>query len=226
MGLILFVDAVVYLRTNKSLLNNHPKKFWSLFVLSIAVWWFYELLNISINNWVYTPIAKPEWLMKTIAFSTVIPAVFEIKDFLLSTALFKKTRFKIEMNNKKAYWFILIGIFMIILPFVLPRYTFPLVWLSMFFLLDPINYLAKRPSLISDLSKGKSRLFLCLALAALTCGFFWEFWNYWAPAKWHYVIPFVGFCKIFEMPVLGYLGYIPFGWSLYAIYIFAKGLFR
>ncbi len=30
-------------------------------------------------------------------------------------------------------------------------------------------------------------------------------------AKWTYTIPYVGFCKVFEMPLLGYLGYPFFG---------------
>ena len=61
---------------------------------------------------------------------------------------------------------------------------------------------------------------LALAFAALICGFFWEFWNYWAVPKWTYTVPYVGFFKIFEMPLLGYLGYLPFGLELYAFVIF------
>ena len=36
--------------------------------------------------------------------------------------------------------------------------------------------------------------------------------------KWFYTVPFVGFAKIFEMPLLGYGGYWPFAWELYALY--------
>jgi hypothetical protein len=36
-------------------------------------------------------------------------------------------------------------------------------------------------------------------------------WNYYSLAKWEYSIPFVHRFKIFEMPILGYAGYIPFG---------------
>ena len=48
----------------------------------------------------------------------------------------------------------------------------------------------------------------------LTCGFLWEFWNYWALAKWVYDLPFLGalqHVKYFEMPFPGLLGFIPFG---------------
>ena len=40
---------------------------------------------------------------------------------------------------------------------------------------------------------------------------FWEMWNFYSLPKWTYVIPYVGFWKVFEMPLLGYLGYPFFG---------------
>jgi hypothetical protein len=36
-------------------------------------------------------------------------------------------------------------------------------------------------------------------------------WNFYSLAKWKYSIPFVHRFEIFEMPVLGYFGYLPFG---------------
>jgi hypothetical protein len=48
-------------------------------------------------------------------------------------------------------------------------------------------------------------------MAALICGLFWEMWNYYSAAKWAYSIPFVDAFHLFEMPLLGYGGYIPFG---------------
>jgi hypothetical protein len=49
------------------------------------------------------------------------------------------------------------------------------------------------------------------ALAALVCGFFWELWNFGSLARWHYSIPYVQRFHVFEMPLLGYAGYLPFG---------------
>jgi len=45
----------------------------------------------------------------------------------------------------------------------------------------------------------------------LFTGLWWEIWNYYSLPKWVYTIPYVGFWKIFEMPLLGYLGYPFFG---------------
>jgi hypothetical protein len=49
------------------------------------------------------------------------------------------------------------------------------------------------------------------ALAALFCGLFWETWNFYSLAKWKYSVSFVHRFLIFEMPILGYAGYLPFG---------------
>ena len=61
-------------------------------------------------------------------------------------------------------------------------------------------------------------------LAGLVCGLLWEFWNFWATSKWHYNVPYLGHVKIFEMPILGFLGFMPFAVESYAIYIFVRRL--
>jgi hypothetical protein len=42
-------------------------------------------------------------------------------------------------------------------------------------------------------------------------------WNYYSLAKWIYTVPFVGRFFIFEMPILGFAGYLPFGLECLAI---------
>jgi hypothetical protein len=49
------------------------------------------------------------------------------------------------------------------------------------------------------------------ALAGLLCGFFWELWNLHSLARWEHSIPYVQRFHLFEMPLLGYAGYLPFG---------------
>jgi hypothetical protein len=94
---------------------------------------------------------------------------------------------------------------------IFPDFLFPLLWLSPLFILTSIQRLAGRETILAQLSRGDwSRIFL-LALSALICGLFWEMWNYFSYAKWLYSIPFVQKFHVFEMPILGYAGYLPFG---------------
>jgi len=118
-----------------------------------------------------------------------------------------------------------LGIICLILPFVFPRYFFILIWLSLTLVLDPINNFFRRKSALAHIAVGDWRFFV-LPLAGLCCGFLWEMWNFYALPKWYYTISFVGFWKIFEMPLLGYAGYLPFALELFAMYQFVLVLLR
>src|SRR3989344_5544718 len=102
--------------------------------------------------------------------------------------------------SKYFYPFILMGFFF-------QKFFILMIWRAFFFIRDPINYLHKQPSIIGHLKDRNLEVPFSLLLAGIIMGFFWEFWNYWAVTKWYYNIPFLGFFKIFEMPILGYLGY-------------------
>ena len=232
LGYILVVDALVYRIRKKSLLSNKPLMFIGLFILSAIFWYFFEILNFSIQNWRYVGVEKIrigtiKTIYKFLAFSTVLPALFETTELIRSIHIFDKIKLKKKFNITKNFLYITIflGIICFFLPLVIPNFAFPLVWLSFFLILDPINYLNKQPSIIGHIKNKKLAVPLSLLLAGIVLGFFWEFWNYWAIPKWTYEIPFVGFFKIFEMPILGYFGYFPFAFELYAMYWFARSLF-
>ena len=65
---------------------------------------------------------------------------------------------------------------------------------------------------------------LTLMAAGMICGLLWEFWNYWAGAKWIYTVPFTRHSKYFEMPLLGLLGFPPFALECFAMYHFTRSL--
>jgi hypothetical protein len=69
----------------------------------------------------------------------------------------------------------------------------------------------KKPTVFSPIARGDWRGLLSLALAALICGTFWEMWNYHSLARWTYAVPLVQRFHVFEMRILGYAGYLPFG---------------
>ncbi len=225
-GYILVVDALVLRIHKKSLLHNNPRKFVFLLVSSALFWWLFELLNVGVGNWVYRGGILGSWWMhfifRTVSFSTVLPAVFETAELLRDARIFSKLKLRKShaIPHRLLYGMMLLGVVMLGLLLVFPKVFFPLMWVAFFFLLDPINYLRGEHSLVQHMQDRKLAVPVTLAVAGLICGFFWEFWNYWAVKKWFYIIPYVGFLKIFEMPVLGYLGYIPFAFELYAMYHF------
>jgi hypothetical protein len=110
-------------------------------------------------------------------------------------------------------------------PLIYPSEWFaPLLWLSFIFLFDPLNALGGWPSIVGDLARGDWRRLWSLMAGGLVCGLLWEFWNFWALSKWTYTVPYFGNVKIFEMPVLGYLGFPPFAIECWVMYIFIRSV--
>ena len=209
-GYILVVDAIVYRLKKNSLLSNKPKKFAFLILMSSFFWWIFEFANKMTENWGYSGLSGfgSETVANAfgaISFATVLPAVFETTELIEAVHLFDHTKLhkKHRVTKRLLHLLFGIGILTFLLPLAFPRYFFPLVWVAFFFLLDPINFMHRQPSIIQHLRDRKLKTPLSLAIGGLICGFFWEFWNYWAIPKWTYTIPFVGFLKIFEMPILG-----------------------
>ena len=229
-GYILIIDAVIYNINKKSLVNNHFFHFIGLFILSALFWHIFEILNLFTQNWNYIGadnLGSIKYIFKLISFSTVLPALFETTSLIKSIHLFDKVKLRKKYKLSKNFLFLMIflGIISFFLPIFFPKFTFPLIWLSFFLILDPINYINNQPSIMGHIKNRNLKIPLSLLFAGIMLGFLWEFWNYWATIKWIYDIPFVGFFKIFEMPILGYLGYFPFAFELYSMYWFVRSLF-
>jgi len=229
-GYILTIDALVYKLRKHSLISNRFSTFLGMIVISMLFWWIFEFINLSVQNWSYfglDELGRYRNLFGALSFATVLPAFFETVELLRAIHLFdtKKLRRSYKITPTFLHVMMFLGVLCFLTPLFFPRFTFPLVWLSFFFLLDPINYLHKQPSIIGHLQDRKLAIPLTLLVAGIIMGFLWEFWNYWAVPKWTYAVPFVGFFKVFEMPILGYLGYFPFAFELYAMYWFVRSLF-
>jgi hypothetical protein len=94
---------------------------------------------------------------------------------------------------------------------IVPDIVFPLVWVAPLTLLISLAALREEPHSLSGIGSGDWRSPVSSAMAALLCGFFWELWNFGSYPKWVYGIPYVNVLHVFEMPLPGYAGYLPFG---------------
>ena len=100
---------------------------------------------------------------------------------------------------------------------VFREYAYPLVWVSPALVLICLQALGNRATVLAPLAGGDWRAVASYSAAALVCGFFWEMWNSDSLARWVYSIPHVDRFRVFEMPLLGYVGYLPFGIECVAI---------
>lgn len=224
LGYILTVDGLVEWRTGTSLWRRGHRKFLLLFLISIPLWWLFEWLNGFLQNWHYTmprPAGPLEYsLVASFSFSTVVPAVLETAELLSSFRIGERLPQLPAWHAKRgtALRFFLLGWVMLVLVIVAPRYAFPLTWLSVFFILEPVNVWLGQRSIGAFVRHGNWAAVWNVMLAALVCGFFWEMWNSQSMPKWTYSVPFVEFGHVFEMPLLGYGGYLPFGLEIFAAY--------
>lgn len=228
LGYIITVDALVRPRLGRSLLQAGRLAVARLFVTSAMVWWIFEAFNLRTDNWHYlhpSPVSPLRFAVEaSISFSTVLPAIF------VTTALWhtvlpgsrEASRDLPPLPAPLALGSIALGVVFLALSMLQPRYFFPLIWVCLFFLADPLNAWLRRPSLLGAALGGHWRPVFVLALAGLTCGFFWEMWNSLAMPKWIYSVPLIPQQRLFEMPYLGYSGYIPFAFECFAIYTLAS----
>jgi hypothetical protein len=233
---MLIADAAVLALTNRSRLNDAPIVFARLAFLSIPLWLIFEAYNLRLQNWTYVglPRAWPAALFGYAwSFATITPAVFETSD-LVQAVLPAPVRRALPDSPRKispAAEFILMisGTTCLLIPLLVPRhfaaYLFALVWLGFLLLLDPVNHRLGLPSFIGDLAEGLRHRFFGFLLAGWICGWLWEFWNYWAAAKWLYIFPMFQRWKLFEMPAPGFLGFLPFALDCFVMYVTAAWIF-
>ena len=226
---ILIVDSLIYQIKGNSLIMNRRGEFLLMLFWSAFIWTFFEAINLIMKNWYYVnvvPICFVRWLGYGVAYATVLPGLFETTELLESVGLFKNSRVRsISVNRLWSTSLLVLGILCFLGVYFYSKYCFPLIWGSLIFLLEPVNYQWGGKSILRDWEKGSLRKFYLLLIAGGICGILWEFWNFWATTKWIYTVPFLEELKLFEMPLVGFLGFPPFTVECYVMYNFIS-LFR
>jgi hypothetical protein len=216
---IVVINALGYRQSGYCMLLCRPLFFLLLFPISAAFWWFFEYLNRFVQNWYYIGpefSATEYFWYATLPFATVLPAVLGVRDMLMSTRWlqqrfddFMPLRLRRPKTTAALILFMstggLAGIG------IWPNILFPLLWVSPLLIIVSLQTLMGERHLLSHLAVGNWTPLVAAALAALICGLFWEMWNMFSLAKWKYSIPLVHRYAVFEMPLLGYAGYLPFG---------------
>ncbi len=216
---ILVINALKFRLSGSCMLTDRPGYLLLLFPASALFWWFFEYLNRFVQNWHYQGVqfGPGEYVIyATISFSTVLPAVLGTRDLLLESrwiqAGFRQTRpLTFPQPRLLAGTVLLAAAAGLTAIGVWPNLLFPLLWVSPLLIIVSLQALLGEEHVFETLGRGDWRMVTACAASALVCGFFWEMWNYLSLARWVYAIPFVGRFKLFEMPILGYAGYLPFG---------------
>lgn len=232
-GFTLMIDGWVYKRTGgKSILSTSIQRLIGIGVASIAGWLIFEYLNFFVaENWVYPkadliPVAEFT-IYAVIGSSGLLPLVFEWYSLFNTFGFVNKYK-----NGPKIVVPAPVNTFLLVVMFAglffisfYPDGLFGLLWMAPMFILaiglDKIGIWTP----FTPLKKGNWAPMMIFALSYLVQGFLCECWNYMSashdaagnlvetynPDYWTYSVPYVNVLHVFEMPLLGFSGYLPFG---------------
>lgn len=206
---ILLMNVLLYEVRGQCPLFDAPRRYAASFILSGLFWWFFEFLNRFTQNWRYLNVDDFSPLfyavLATLSFCTVLPSIWVTKEFISQIVLDSKM-FRLSLTPGRAVSglaFVASIAILSALP-LFPDYLFAFIWVL------PISLALSLQTLICCRTITLPNLPLW-AISGLWCGVLWELWNIHSMAKWTYHIPFVESSYIFEMPAVGYAGYLPFG---------------
>ncbi|MBN2165485.1 MAG: hypothetical protein JW717_04345 [Marinilabiliaceae bacterium] len=243
-GFSFIIDGIVYKRTGgDSLFKNSPRTLLGIGLASVSGWLLFEYLNFFIDdNWCYPAaclIGKTEFFIYAIIGSSgLMPMTIEVYT-LLNTFKGLQKRYsngpKVKISKKMKWVLLIASIGSIFFVSYYPNQLFFIIWfvplvtvavlLSLIGLWTPFTPIAE---------KGNWTPLALICMAQFFMGFIHESWNYLSgshnpfftnsPDYWIYSIPYVNVLTIFEMPLLGYFGYVPFGiyfwvWWLLTAYV-------
>ena len=229
---ILLADAATFAVSGHSRLREEGRGFLKMAALSVLLWLIFEAYNLRLANWTYVGLPQSRlqsWFGYAWSFATITPGIFMTAGLVESFGWFRHESRPVHLSRNAEMGSMIFGAALLFTPILLPRsmgmYMFALVWLGFLFLLEPVNHHLLLPSFLNDLARGyRGRLYSFL-IAGPVCGWLWEFWNYWARAKWVYTFPILQQWKMFEMPLPGYLAYPVFALECFAMYVTSAWIF-
>jgi hypothetical protein len=208
---LLALDAAVWALGGRSWIAAQGRALLLCAYASVPFWYVYEAYNLRLQNWYYVFVLRDDALQLVVsflAFATVLPACFLHAELVGALRLFARTRWRpLRVGHGLERAVLALGVASLVLPLVFPRWAFPLVWGATFWLPELWCWQRGGDSLLRDLTRGRPQRLLALLVGGMLAGLAWELFNFWARCKWIYTVPFFDRLKLFEMPLLGFLGF-------------------
>jgi hypothetical protein len=202
LGVLVALDGFARLRRGRSPLAT-PADWVACAAASVLFWDVFELVDLRLRNWWYTGVS-PNPLVSAafgaVSFATVLPAV------RLGLSL-EGTDGPPLAGGPRRPALLGVGVAILALALAFPRYAFPLAWIFLWPVCEAFASLLPRRTLATPL---ESRAFFRVAVLGLPLGLLWESLNWNCERGWVYTVPHFEKWKLFEMPLPGYLGYLPF----------------
>lgn len=186
----------------------------ALLVWSVPFWCIFEAYNLVLDNWTYVFLPRSEVvqaLYAGLAFATVLPACFFHAAWFEAAGWLEVSGPRLR-DRPTRMWGVEgfvggFGALCIVLPLWWPQVCFWMVWGALLGVPAVLTYRLGAPSLLRDLEEGRNARLVRLFVGGSVSGGLWEGLNYWARTKWVYTVPGFEEWKLFEMPLLGFVGF-------------------
>jgi len=230
-GYFFILDGILCRRTRGiSMLSKQRGILLPMAISSAIGWGFFAYLNFFVNsNWCY-PFGNEMsqlsfYIYAFIGGMTLSPLVF-VTYYIFQTIPLFKNRYRkglqIVLTRPMQIGVLIANICAMFAVSYFPNELFVMLWigptlifatiLDMLGIWTPFQSIAKR---------GDWNSLAIFALACFLQGFLWEGTNFlsashtplhsYVPGFWIYSIPYVDIAHVFEMPILGFFGYMPYG---------------
>lgn len=230
-GFVFTVDGIIYKRSGgHSIFKDRPINMLWIGICSAFGWGYFEYLSLFVGvNWFY-----PEaHLLSTFEFyiyafiggAALVPFVFEI--FMLLNTFGKLNRRysqgpKVSLSRPIQILILVIALASLFFISFYPFILYPMLWIGPVIILsiglDLAGIWTPFKPIVKD---GNWTLLALIGLADLIQGLICEGTNFlsashgpfhtFVPGYWKYSIPYVDKFHIFEMPIEGLYGYLPYG---------------
>lgn len=245
-GYSMILDGIVYKRTNgNSFFSNSIRLLIPMATSSTLCWAIFAYMNFFVDaNWYYpigNYISQPAFYLYAFAGGMTLTPLVIINYQLLKTFPKLTQRFSygpkiiLPKNIRIA---VLIGTLALMYAVThFPFLLFPMLWLGPAIILGLVlDFIGLWTPFKPIAEKGNWSPLALVALAGLFQGFLWEGTNYFSashhpfaadvPGYWIYSLPYVNVLHIFEMPLLGFFGYMPYAVFCWIFWLVIAYLFN
>lgn len=232
-GFALFLDGIVFRRTGgRSIVGTRPRELLAMGLASSGGWMIFEWLNFFVDdNWLYPHgdlLSDDEFLLYALVGSSGLMVMsFEWYSLFNSWEGFRNRYAngpKVKVGRARLIALVVVAYVLLFLTPYFPNYSFGVLWSAPLVVLAATLALLDIWSPFRLIREGNWTPVLFLALTYFVQGVLCECWNYFSaehladgtvitvnPDYWVYSIPYVSVLHVFEMPLLGLGGYLPFG---------------
>lgn len=223
-SLLLFLASDNQLRESNSVLLAGAGQAGRLIESSLLLGIIFESFNLLSRNRFYSGVPAEDliqWPFFALVFALFAPLVLEVERFLENIGLAEVLTWKkVVVSKRQNLGLLWCGIILAIPLFWRPSFFYPLLWIVLILVTDPIlNLLGNDEKSISgQFEEAYFGQAFRLLLAGISVGFLGEFWNFRSGIKWFHDDLGQTTYWLFELPLLEFWGYALIALGAFSFY--------